>query len=126
EIERVFAALDIVVHASTRPEPFGRTIAEALASGKAVVASAAGGVLEQVVHEENGLLYAPTDEHGIARAVDRLAGDGRLRERLARQGRALAVTKLDYSRLGPDFLDALRQHLPTSASSPTAWAHPTS
>jgi glycosyltransferase involved in cell wall biosynthesis len=120
EIERVFAALDIVVHASTRPEPFGRTIAEALASGKAVVASAAGGVLEQVVHERNGLLYAPSDEHGIANAVRRLLCDPRLRETLAAEGRTVAATKLDYSRLGPEFVEALQRHLsvPMSHSVP--------
>ena len=39
-------SLDIVVHASTDPEPFGLVIAEAMACGKAVVASRAGGAIE--------------------------------------------------------------------------------
>ena len=39
-------SLDIVVHASTDPEPFGLVIAEAMACGKAVVASGAGGAIE--------------------------------------------------------------------------------
>ena len=36
-------ALDIVVHASTQPEPFGLAIAEGMACGKPVIVSAAGG-----------------------------------------------------------------------------------
>src|ERR1700740_3382779 len=39
-------ALDIVVHASTRPEPFGLVIAEAMACGRAVIASDTGGASE--------------------------------------------------------------------------------
>ena len=41
-------ALDVVVHASTRPEPFGLVIAEAMACGRAVITSAAGGAAELV------------------------------------------------------------------------------
>ena len=44
EVAGAHAALDVVVHASTRREPFGRTVAEAMASGRTVVASDAGGV----------------------------------------------------------------------------------
>ncbi|HEU0080326.1 MAG TPA: glycosyltransferase, partial [Longimicrobiaceae bacterium] len=36
-------ALDVVVHASTEPEPFGLVIVEAMACGRAVIASEAGG-----------------------------------------------------------------------------------
>ena len=39
-------ALDIVVHASTQPEPFGRVIVEAMACRKAVVSSGIGGAGE--------------------------------------------------------------------------------
>ena len=39
-------ALDVVVHASTEPEPFGMVIVEGMACGKAVIASQAGGATE--------------------------------------------------------------------------------
>ena len=39
-------ALDVVVHASTRPEPFGRVIVEGMACGRAVVAVRDGGAAE--------------------------------------------------------------------------------
>ena len=41
-------ALDVVVHASTEPEPFGLVIAEALACGRPLVVSLAGGAAELV------------------------------------------------------------------------------
>ena len=41
--EAVYRALDVVVHASTRPEPFGRVIVEAMACGRAVVVLRGGG-----------------------------------------------------------------------------------
>src|SRR5262249_34954493 len=55
----VFVALDVLVHASSKPEPFGRTVAEGMSAGRAVVASNAGGVPEQIVDEVSGLLFPP-------------------------------------------------------------------
>src|SRR5207253_6282469 len=43
---RALRALDVVVHASTRPEPFGRVIVEGMACGRAVVAIRDGGAAE--------------------------------------------------------------------------------
>lgn len=77
-------ALDIVVHASTRPEPFGRVLIEAMALGRPLVAARAGGVLEIVEEERTALLHEPGDVDGMARAVARLLADPRLREELAR------------------------------------------
>lgn len=48
--------MDIVVHASTLPEPFGRVIIEAMAIGKPVVATKMGGPLEIITDGENGIL----------------------------------------------------------------------
>ncbi len=48
-------ALDIVVHASTRPEPFGRVIVEAMACAKPVITTAAGGAAELISAGNNAL-----------------------------------------------------------------------
>ncbi len=45
-IERVYPEFDLALHYSTRPEPFGRVVLEAMASGIPVVAAAEGGPLE--------------------------------------------------------------------------------
>ena len=50
-------ALDVVVHASTQPEPFGLVIAEAMACGRAVVVSSGGGAAEIVTPGEDALVH---------------------------------------------------------------------
>ena len=82
-------------------EPFGIINLEAMACGTAVVASAVGGIPEVVVPEETGLLvdvglkpggFDPADPQrfsdGLAAAINRLAGDPALREKLGAAGRA--------------------------------------
>lgn len=44
--KEIFSTSDIIVHASTKPEPFGRTVLEALAFGVPIIASDAGGIHE--------------------------------------------------------------------------------
>jgi glycosyltransferase involved in cell wall biosynthesis len=83
-------ALDIVVHASTEPEPFGLVIAEAMACGKAVVASRAGGALELTESGANALGHEPGDAGALARCIDQLVRDAALRQRLGQAGRASA------------------------------------
>jgi glycosyltransferase involved in cell wall biosynthesis len=69
DIPKLMAALDVVVHASSIPEPFGIVIIEGMAAGKPVIATAAGGVLEIIDHEENGLLVPCKDSDTMAKAI---------------------------------------------------------
>lgn len=98
----VMAALDIVVHASTEPEPFGLVIAEAMATGKPTVVSAAGGATELVVDAEDALTIAPGDVEAMARAIERLVRDPDLRQRLGDAARASARRRFAPERLGRD------------------------
>ena len=91
--------LDVVVHASTQPEPFGLVIAEAMACGRAVIASAAGGAAEIVTPGHDALAVAPGDVDGLARAIRQLATDWMLRVDLGRHGRETAVRRFDRARL---------------------------
>lgn len=79
--------LDILVHASTRPEPFGRVILEAMACGVPVVASRAGGVPEFVRDGLTGILCEPGDIEGMRNAVAALLADSGLREKLVERAR---------------------------------------
>jgi glycosyltransferase involved in cell wall biosynthesis len=85
------AALDLVVHASPTPEPFGQVAAESMAAGKPVIATRAGGIPEIVIHEETGLLVTPGDADELAEAICRLLGDRALAARLAARGRERVV-----------------------------------
>ena len=81
-------ALDIVVHASTDPEPFGLVIVQAMACARAVVVAAAGGANESVDPEIDALVHPPGDVDGLATAIARLADNADLRGRLGAAGRA--------------------------------------
>lgn len=74
-------ALDVVVHASYG-EPFGLVLVEAMALGKALIATAAGGPLEIVEDGKSGLLVPPGDDEAMAGAIGKVLGDHALRGRL--------------------------------------------
>ena len=91
-----FRALDIVVHASVRPEPFGRVIVEGMSTGTAVVARASGGAAE-LFESESEAVGCMTDNPGeLANALGRLVRDADLRRKLGERGR-LRVQR-DFSR----------------------------
>lgn len=86
-IGEVMESLDVLVHASTTPEPFGQVIIEAMALGKPVVATRAGGVAEIVVHGETGILVAPASVDELASAVCRLLDDPVSAQQMGAAGR---------------------------------------
>jgi glycosyltransferase involved in cell wall biosynthesis len=61
---------DVVVHASVRPEAFGRVVIEAQAMGRPVIASDLGGPVETVRHGETGWRVPPDDPAALAAAID--------------------------------------------------------
>jgi len=69
DIPEVMAAVDVLVHTSVRPEPFGLVLVEAMATAKPVVAAADGGVPEVVEAGVTGLLVPPGDSEGVADAI---------------------------------------------------------
>lgn len=87
ELAAAYASLDVMTHASTRPEPFGRTIIEAMAAGVPVIAARAGGVPEIITDGSDGLLTPPGDAAALAGAMLRLHAGAALRQGLAEQAR---------------------------------------
>ncbi|MDP2727683.1 MAG: glycosyltransferase family 4 protein [Dehalococcoidia bacterium] len=85
DVPRFMAALDVFVHSSIRPEPFGLTILEGMASGLPVVATAAGGPLDLLQEGETGRLVPLGDPHAMAEALRQILSD---REKAARMGEA--------------------------------------
>jgi len=101
-------SLDIVVHASTRPEPFGLTVAEAMASGRALITTASGGAQELVRDNVDCLATRRGDAPDLAQKIDRLVNDSALRERLSTAGRAAAQARFGIDRLVAEVLEAYR------------------
>lgn len=85
DVPDILAASDIVVHSASMPEPFGRIIVEAMAAGRPVVATAAGGVLEILEHQKTGLLVPLESAERMADAIETLLRDP---EHAARMGDA--------------------------------------
>jgi glycosyltransferase involved in cell wall biosynthesis len=81
DVARLMNAFDLFVHASARPEPGGMTNMEAMALGKPVIATRAGGPTETVVDGVTGLLVAPDDVEAMADALTRLIADPALGRR---------------------------------------------
>src|SRR4030095_5681325 len=74
-------ALDVVV-APSENEAFSLAAAEAMAAGRAVLASRVGGMAEIIEDGVTGLLVAPGDREGLTEALRRLLADAALRARL--------------------------------------------
>ena len=100
-----FRSLDVVVHASTEPEPFGLAILEGMATGRAVITTGAGGSAEIVEPDRTALLHTAGDPHSLADAIERLAGDSALRTRIGAAGRAAAERTFGAARFGEAFVN---------------------
>ncbi len=83
DLPDLYLASDIVLHTSREPEPFGLVVGEALSAGRPVIATRAGGILEQITHRENGWLIPGGRVEALADAIDHLVGDPALRNQLA-------------------------------------------
>ena len=71
-VYRMYAAMDICVMPSICQEAFGFAAAEAMAMGRPVIASAAGGLTELITNEVDGLLVPPGDAEALTAALLRL------------------------------------------------------
>jgi glycosyltransferase involved in cell wall biosynthesis len=102
-------SLDIVVHASTQPEPFGLVIAEAMAVGKPVIASAAGGAGELISDGLDGLTHPPGDASMLANCISDLVKSPEKRYRLGQEARLRAEKQFVRSRLARDLVPLYQQ-----------------
>jgi len=112
DVAELMKAVDVVVHTSTEPEPFGRVIVEAMLAERPVIATSGGGVDEIVAHGEDGLLVAAGDARALAHAIRLLAVDRDRARRLAAAGLRKATARF-VARAMRDNIDAnLREILP--------------
>jgi glycosyltransferase involved in cell wall biosynthesis len=102
EAAAAMRSLDIAVHASVEPEPFGLAIAEAMACGCAVITTAHGGAAELIDSAEDALVVPPGDARALATELERLACDPRRRESLGRHARASAVARFAVDRMAAE------------------------
>lgn len=65
DMPAVYNGLDVVVSASTSPEPLGTVVIESMALGRPLIGPNHGGAAEMMQHQSTGLLF----EHGSATAL---------------------------------------------------------
>lgn len=85
DVANYINALDVQIHASMDPEPFGRVLLEGMALGKPMVASGGGAVPEIVVNGETGLLFEAGNSESLADCLSSLLANS---ERAARMGQS--------------------------------------
>jgi glycosyltransferase involved in cell wall biosynthesis len=97
DIPALLNAMDIFVHASIEPEPFGRVILEAKLMAKPIIATDGGGATEQIRHGETGLLVPMDDASSMAAAIEEYTAD---MDRAARIGAAARKDAEEYYSVG--------------------------
>jgi glycosyltransferase involved in cell wall biosynthesis len=80
DVPRLLRMADVFVLSSSQ-EGLGTSVLDAMAADLPVVATAAGGIPEMVIHEETGLLSPPKDPAALARNIHRMLDEFGLRQR---------------------------------------------
>jgi len=96
-ISSLYAACDLAIMPSLESarEGFGRVLIEAMATGKATVASKTGGIPEVVRDEITGFLIDPEDKDALTKAIQNLLTDPKRRAFMGENGYALVFDKFD-------------------------------
>lgn len=90
DINEILPVLDIFVLPSLN-EGMGRVLVEAMAAGRPIVASNAGGIPDLIYQGENGLLVPPADPKALARELVFLISNPGKRREMGDKGREMAV-----------------------------------
>jgi glycosyltransferase involved in cell wall biosynthesis len=113
-VARAFGAADVVVVPSVvdragNVDGLPNTLLEALAAGRAVVASRVAGIPDVVTDDESGILVTPGDAAALRAALARLVREPATRARLAQSARRLAVARLGWDVAVSAFEEAYAQ-----------------
>jgi glycosyltransferase involved in cell wall biosynthesis len=110
DVEAELSELDVLVHCSVTPEPFGQAVLEGMAAGLPVIASGAGGPAELITNGVDGILTTPSNIDELAAALRQLCDDPQLRARL---GEAARQRSLDFTpeRTASQLLEVYRKVL---------------
>ena len=93
DIPEQLSRFDVFLFTSTWPEPFGRTIVEAMMAGLVVIGSDVGGSREIFQYYDKEMLFQPEDADGLADRITRVISDPGLCRLLINAGRELAFER---------------------------------
>lgn len=98
KMEPAYNGLDIVVSASTNPEPLGTVIIESMAMGCTIIAPDHGGAAEMLDHGHTGLLFKAGSTEDFAESVLKLFNSSQLSLELAKNARIEAKKMFSIKR----------------------------
>jgi glycosyltransferase involved in cell wall biosynthesis len=107
DVPSLMHLVDVVVHTSIAPEPFGRVIVEGMLAGKPVIASRAGGAVEIITPPDTGLLVPPGDAPALASALQGLLRNPLRAKRMGRHAKQHALQHFSVSRMQQDVRNVL-------------------
>jgi glycosyltransferase involved in cell wall biosynthesis len=111
DVPRLMTFVDLVLHTSVAPEPFGRVIVEAMLAGTPVLATRAGGPVEIVQEPDTGVLVPPGDPEALATAVqDVLSSPNRARV-MAQAAQAYARRRFSVEQMQKGVKEAIGEVL---------------
>jgi glycosyltransferase involved in cell wall biosynthesis len=110
EVPALMNLMDVVVHASLEPEPFGMVLIEGMALGKPIVATRGGGPDEIVQPGKTGLLVPRGDTDALADAILALLGDPARAAAMGRAGHARARALFSSQRYARE-VEAIYRHV---------------
>ncbi len=99
-----YQAADVYIHAA-RADTFPNTVLEALACGIPVVATAVGGIPEQIENGITGFLVQPLNAKAMATRIIQLIEDEEIRQRMGVQAAISAKKRFDLERQANDYLE---------------------
>jgi len=91
DMAKAYNALDVVISASTSPEPLGTMIIEAMAMARPLLAPAHGGAVEMIEDGKTGLLFEPGNADDLTRKIKLLYRDASLRKNIGDSARTHAL-----------------------------------
>lgn len=100
-IPALMKASDVILLPSHR-ESFPVAVLEGMFSGKPLLVSAAGGTIEAITNDSEGIVFPVRDASALAKGIELLAGDPALRRRLGEEARRKAYRQFRLSKMIDD------------------------
>jgi len=102
DMSSVYSSLDISVHASILPEPFGLVVAESMLAGCPVIASDSGGPAEMISNGVDGLLFRTGDPGSLAEQMSWMLNHPDEAGDMGENGRRTALNRFTVDRMVAD------------------------
>jgi glycosyltransferase involved in cell wall biosynthesis len=110
DVPALMAQCDLLVNPSVG-EALGNVILEAMALGKPVIGTTAGGMREVIEHGETGLIVPFADSHALADAIRQLAADPQRLRAMGERGRARVLSDFTVERMAEGLAEVFRRSI---------------